>query len=76
MEKLTGNKKFDVDERLELPQFIKLIETVCENDIENQKVLLEKMEDSMKGNMTNKDDHHIVKLTQVLKEMKKAASKK
>ena len=73
---MNGNKKFEVDEKLGLPEFTKLIETVCENNKEYQKNILKKMEEYVKGNLAYKDDQQIIKLIQIIKEMKKASSKK
>jgi hypothetical protein len=75
---LTGNKKFEVDEKLGLQEFMKLIESVCEGNYETENVLITKLEESTQGNMVFKDDPDnqiFKKLVQIIKEMKKTGKK-
>lgn len=74
VEKLSGIKKFDVDEKLGLPEFTKLLENTCEGDTQVVDLLLEHLEESLGGTTIFKDDleNPIYKrLVQVIKEMKK-----
>jgi hypothetical protein len=59
--------------------FIKLFENVCDGSFDTQKVLVEKLELSLQGNMVYKDDLKnpiFERLTQLIKEMKKPPGKK
>lgn len=78
IEKLTGNKKFEVDEKLGPQEFMKLIETVSEGNSETENILISKLEESVQGNMVFKDDPEnpiFKKLVQIIKEMKKSGKK-
>ena len=75
---MTGNKKFEVDEKLGPQEFMKLIESVCEGSSETENILISKLEESTQGNMVFKDDpenHIFKKLVQIIKEMKKTGKK-
>ena len=50
MERLTGNKKYDIDEKLFFDDFMKFIEQVSEDDKEVEDSFLEKLELSNQGN--------------------------
>ena len=78
IEKLTGNKKFEVDEKLGIVEYMKMIENVSEGNIEIENTLQSKLEESMLGSIVYKE--HIEnpvykKLVQVIKDMKRAAKK-
>ncbi len=78
IEKLTGNKKFEVDEKLGASEFFKLVETVSDANISNEDELLLKLEASLQGSLVCKDDQEnfiYKKLVQVIKEMKKSGKK-
>ena len=75
IEKLTGNKKFEVEEKLGLPELTKLVETIAENNPENEKILLEKLEKSTQGVFSFKDDLEnplYKRMVQCIKDLKKA----
>lgn len=79
MEKFSGNKRFDVDEKLGLNEFIKLIENSVENNKESEEEYLEKIELCQAGNSCFKDDPEYPfykKMVQLIKEMKKPLGKK
>jgi hypothetical protein len=79
IEKLSGNKKFEVDDKLGQAEFIKFIETVTENNSEVEKQLLEKFQLIMNGMIPFKDDMDnplYKKIVSVLKENKKILPKK
>ena len=79
IEKLTGNKKFEVDEKLSLNDYFKLIESVTEGSRENEDIFLIKLEESIQGIYSFKDDQDnfiFKKLVQIIKEMKKNPPKK
>ena len=78
IEKLSGNKKFEVDEKLGFVDFVKLLENVSENNFDSQKTLVEKMELSIQGNQIFKDDLEnplYKRMAQLIKEMKKPPGK-
>ena len=57
IEKLSGNKKFDVDEKFEKDGLIKLIETIVEPHSDEENELIEKMTESLTGeNPVYKED--------------------
>jgi len=79
IEKFTGNKKFEVDEKLGLPEFTKLIENIADSNVETEKILLDKFEKAVQGNYVFKDEleNPLYKRTvQLIKEMKKPKAKK
>jgi hypothetical protein len=74
VERLTGNKKYDIDEKLFFDDFVKFIEAVSEDDKEIEISFLEKLELSNQGHTVFKDDQDnnlYKKMIQVLKDMKK-----
>ena len=76
---MTGNKKFEVDEKLGLVELTKLVETVSEGASETENYLLTKLEESTQGNLVFKDDmeNSIYKrLVACIKDLKKSAPKK
>ena len=78
IEKLTGNKKFEVDEKLGIAEFTKMIESASEGNTDTENVLMSKLEESILGNMVYKEDIDnpvYKKLVQVIKDMKKATKK-
>ena len=75
IEKMTGNKKFDVDEKLEKDGLIKMIESVSEPHSEEENELLTKLEESLQGNMIFKEDPENplnLKIVQYFKDLKAA----
>ena len=82
IEKMTGNKKFDVDEKFEKDGLIKMIESIVEPHSDEENELLSKLEESMEGNMVFKEDLEnplylkIVQYFRDLKEANKEAQKK
>ncbi len=78
IEKINGNKKFEVDEKLTQEDFFRFIDIVCEG-IENVvDALLGNLELAVEGNVVYKDDQDNVvykRLVQVIKEMKKTGKK-
>ena len=79
VEKLSGNKKFEVDEKLSLEEFNKLLENTCEGNTTMIDLLINNLEISITtGNMIYKDDLDnpvYKKLVQVMQEMKKQGKK-
>ena len=53
---LTGNKKFDVDEKFDKDGIIKFIESVVETHSEDENALLESLENALQGNPVFKED--------------------
>lgn len=79
IEKLSGNKKFDVDEKLLLDDFIRLIDNICEGVDTVVDALIGNFEMAVEGNCIYKDDLENVvykRIVQVMKEMKKTVGKK
>ena len=75
IEKMTGNKKFDVDEKFEKDGLIKMIETIVEPHSDEENQLLEKLEESMEGNMPFKEDLEnpiYLKIVQYFRDLKEA----
>ena len=56
IELLTGNKKYDVDEKFDKDGLIKFIESVVEMHSEEENALLESLEAGLKGNAVSKED--------------------
>ena len=79
VEKLSGNKKFDVDEKLSLDDFNRLLDNVCEGNGTMIDLLVNNLEISLTtGNTIYKDDldNPVYKrLIQVMQEMKKSGKK-
>ena len=75
IEILTGNKKFDVDEKFEKDGLIKMIESVSEPHSDEENELLTKLEESLQGNMVFKEDLEnplYLKIVQYFKDLKAA----
>jgi hypothetical protein len=76
IEKLSGNKKFDVDEKFEKDGLIKLIETIVEPHSDEENELIEKMTESLTGeNPVYKEDLEnplYLKIVQYFKDLKEA----
>lgn len=71
---MTGNKKYDIDEKLFFDDFVKFVENVAENDKETEDSFLEKLEFSNQGQTVFKDDQDnflYKRMIQILKDMKK-----
>ena len=81
MELLTGNKKYDVDEKFDKEGLIKFIESVVEMHSEEEKTLLDSLESALQGNTVFKEDLEnpiylkIVEYFKGLKEANKEAKK-
>ena len=75
IEKMTGNKKFDVDEKFEKDGLIKMIESISEPHSDEENELLAKLEESLQGNMVFKEDLEnplYLKIVQYFKDLKAA----
>ena len=75
IEKMTGNKKFDVDEKFEKDGFFKMIESIVEPHSDEENELLSKLEESMEGNMVFKEDLEnplYLKIVQYFRDLKEA----
>ena len=75
IEKMTGNKKFDVDEKFEKDGLIKMIESIVEPHSDEENELLTKLEESLQGNMVFKEDLEnplYLKIVQYFKDLKAA----
>ncbi len=75
IEKMTGNKKFDVDEKFEKDGLIKMIESIVEPHSDEENELLSKLEESMEGNMVFKEDLEnplYLKIVQYFRDLKEA----
>ena len=81
VELLTGNKKYDVDEKFDKDGLIKFIESVVEMHSDEENSLLESLESALQGNTVFKDDLEnpiylkIVDYFKSLKEANKDAKK-
>ena len=86
IEKMTGNKKFDVDEKFDKEGLIKFIESTVEIHSEDENALLESLENGLQGNCVFKEDmenplylkiiEYFKGLKEANKEIKKAEKKK
>ena len=86
MELLTGNKKYDVDEKFDKDGLIKFIETIVEMHSDEENALLESLESALQGNTVFKEDlenpiylkivDYFKGLKEANKEAKKAEKKK
>ena len=86
MELLTGNKKYDVDEKFDKEGLITFIESIVESHSEEENALLDGLESALQGNMVYKDDlenpiylkivSYFKELKEANKEIKKAEKKK
>ena len=81
IELLTGNKKYDVDEKFDKDGLIKFIESTVEMHSDEENALLESLEAGLQGNMVYKEDLEnpiylkIVEYFKGLKEANKEAKK-
>jgi hypothetical protein len=76
---LSGNKKFEVEEKLGISEFTKLIEKASDENREIESQFLEKLEKSQQGLTVFKDDLENTmykKLIQTIKDLKKPPVKK
>ena len=86
IELLTGNKKYDVDEKFDKDGLIKFIESIVEMHSDEENSLLESLEAGLQGNMVYKEDlenpiylkilDYFKGLKEANKEAKKAEKKK
>ena len=86
IELLTGNKKFEVDEKFDKDGIIKFIESVAEIHSEDENTLLESLENALQGNPVFKEDlenpiylkivEYFKGLKEANKEIKKTEKKK
>ena len=86
IELLTGNKKYDVDEKFDKDGLIKFIESTVEMHSDEENALLDSLEAGLQGNMVYKDDlenpiylkivDYFKGLKEANKEAKKAEKKK
>jgi hypothetical protein len=86
IELLTGNKKYDVDEKFDKDGLIKFIESTVEMHSDEENALLESLEAGLQGNMVYKEDlenpiylkivDYFKGLKEANKEAKKAEKKK
>ena len=81
IELLTGNKKYDVDEKFDKDGLIKFIESTVEMHSDEENALLDSLEAGLQGNMVYKEDLEnpiylkIVEYFKGLKEANKEAKK-
>ena len=86
IELLTGNKKFEVDEKFDKDGIIKFIESVAEIHSEEENTFLESLENALQGNPVFKEDlenpiylkivEYFKGLKEANKEIKKTEKKK
>ena len=75
VELLTGNKKFDVDEKFDKEGLIKFIESTVEIHSDEENQLLESLESGLQGNPIYKEDLEnplYLKMVDYFKELKEA----
>ena len=75
IELLTGNKKYDIDEKFDKDGLIKFIETIVEPHSEKEGTLLDNLESALQGNLIYKDDLEnpiYLKIVDYFKELKEA----
>ena len=75
MELLTGNKKYDIDEKFDKDGLIKFIETIVEPHSEDEGTLLDNLESALQGNLVYKDDLEnpiYLKIVDYFKELKES----
>ncbi|MCQ2816754.1 MAG: hypothetical protein MJ252_05750 [archaeon] len=75
VEKLSGNKKFDADEKFDQNGFFTFVESVVEKNSEEEETLLSKIEEAIGGNTVYKDtpdDPIFIKVCEYFRELKKA----
>lgn len=78
IEKLTGNKKFEVDEKLSFEDFYKLLDNICEGRVNVIELVANNLKVSTEGVMIYKDDLEnpvYKRLVQAMLEMKKSNKK-
>ena len=78
VEKLSGNKKFEVDDKYTFEDFYSIIEKICEGDTNLMDVLLNNFEKSTQGVIIYKDDLDnpvYKKIIQIIKENKQVQKK-
>ena len=76
---MSGNKKFEIEEKLGLVEFTKLIEKTSDENREIEAEYLDKLEKSIQGFPSYKDDLEnpmYKKLIQTIRDLKKPPSKK
>jgi hypothetical protein len=75
IEKLTGNKKFDVDEKLDQPAINLFIESITEKHSDEENELMSKLETALtEGEMVYKEDIEnplYLKIVDYFRELKK-----
>ena len=86
VELLTGNKKFDIDEKFDKEGLIKFIESTTEIHSDEENALLESLENGLQGNPVFKEDlenqlylkivEYFKGLKEANKEIKKVEKKK
>ena len=86
MELLTGNKKYDVDEKFDKEGLVKFIESTVEAHSDDENALFDALESALEGNMVYKEDlenpiylkiiSYFKELKEANKEIKKAEKKK
>lgn len=75
VEKLSGNKKFDADEKFDQSGLITFIESITEKHSPQEEELLSKIEEALGGNPVYKDDQEnelYLKICNYFRELKKA----
>ena len=75
IELLTGNKKYDVDEKFDKDGLIKFIESTVEIHSDEENALLESLENALQGNAVFKEDLEnplYLKIVDYFKELKEA----
>ena len=75
IELLTGNKKYDIDEKFDKDGLIKFIETIVEPHSEKEGTLLDNLESALQGNYIYKYDLEnpiYLKIVDYFKELKEA----
>lgn len=78
IEKLSGNKKFDVDEKFSPQDFPKILDVISDNDPNILDQLLSSLEEATKGNSVYKEDLEnplYKKVFGIFKELKKTGKK-
>ena len=86
MELLTGNKKYDIDEKFDKETLIKFIESIVKPHSEEEETLLDNFESALQGNLVYKEDlenplylkivEYFKELNETNKDAKKADKKK
>lgn len=79
IEKLSGNKKFDVDEKFTSSEFPRMLDVISDNNPEKLNELLDALDAATKGNPVYKEDLEnplYKKIFGIFKELKKSPGKK